>query len=132
MLTTVSLVAVALAGFYLVALSAVSFLAPSRASTFLMGFASSPRAHSAELAVRLVVGCAFVLRAPMTLYPAFFAAFGWLLVGTTAVLVLVPWRWHRAFAQRSVPQALRYLPLVAVASLLLGAFVLWAALSPAV
>jgi hypothetical protein len=36
-------------------------------------------------------------------------------------------QWHRRFAQRSVPQALRYLTLLGIASVALGSFVLFAA-----
>jgi hypothetical protein len=43
---------------------------------------------------------------------------------TMAGLFAVPWRWHRRFAQRAVPQALRYLELAGVASLLFGVLVL--------
>jgi hypothetical protein len=60
-----------------------------------------------------------------------FVAFGWVLLATTAVLLLVPWRWHQRFAQLSVPKAVRYLPLIAIASLLLGSFVVFAAASGA-
>ena len=116
---------VALTGFYFVALAAISLAAPARASGFLMGFASSAAAHYAELTIRVVVGCAFVLVAPSVPFSTAFTVFGWVLVGTTVVLFLVPWRLHREFAVRAVPRALRHLPLVAVASLLLGAFVIW-------
>jgi hypothetical protein len=57
-----------------------------------------------------------------------FALFGWTLLLTTAGLAVVPWHWHRAFAQRAVPHATRRLSLVAVGSLVLGGLVLSAAL----
>lgn len=125
MLNTIALIVVSLTGLYLIALAAVSFAAPARASSFLMGFASSAAAHYSELFVRAAAGCAFIVMAPHVPFPLVFTVFGWILVGTTAVLFLVPWQWHRKFALRAVPQALRALPLVAAASLLLGAFVLW-------
>jgi len=50
------------------------------------------------------------------------------LVVTSAALLLVPWQWHRRFAGRAVPQALRFLPLIGICSLLLGGLVLVAAL----
>ncbi len=125
MLNILAMLVVALTGLYFLSLAAVSFAAPARASGFLMGFASSAAAHYAELTTRVVVGSAFIVLAPFVPLPATFAVFGWVLVGTTAVLFLVPWQWHRKFAVRAVPQALRHLPLVALASLLLGVFVLW-------
>jgi uncharacterized protein YjeT (DUF2065 family) len=53
-----------------------------------------------------------------------FVLAGWLLVVTTAGLALVPWRWHRAFAQRVVPHATRHLRWLGLASLLLAVLVL--------
>ena len=47
-----------------------------------------------------------------------------IILGTTAVLLLVPWRWHRRFASKAVPRALPYLRLIALASLVSGAAVL--------
>jgi len=121
-----ALALVAGAGLFLVGLGGAALLAPSRASGFLLAFAGSPAKHYAELTVRLVVGGAFVLAAPHAAFSAGFSLFGCVLLGTTAALLLVPWRWHRRFAQRAVPQALRFLPLVGAASLVLGALVLWA------
>jgi hypothetical protein len=51
------------------------------------------------------------------------------LVATTLVLAVLPFRWHQRFAQRSVPQALRFLPLLGLASALLGGGLMWAALA---
>ncbi len=125
MLNVLALPIVALASLYFVALSVVSFTSPSRASSFLMGFASSAATHYAELLVRAIVGLAFIVQAAHVPFPPSFRIFGWLLVGTTAILFLIPWQWHRKFTQRAVPQALRYLRAVAVVSLFMGGFVLW-------
>jgi len=122
---TLALLIVCLAGLYFIALGILSVAAPARVSGFLMGFASSAATHYLELLIRTVVGAAFIALAPFVPIAASFTLFGWVLVGTTAVLFLVPWRVHRRFAERAVPRALRHLPLMAVSSLLLGAFVLW-------
>ena len=117
---------VLLAGLYLACLGAVSLAAPAIARRFLLGFASSRARHYLELALRLVVGGAFLLCAPVLQFPLAFTAFGGAIVLTSVGLLLVPWRWHRHFAQQAVPRALRFLPLLGVASLLLGGFVLFA------
>ena len=119
-------VAVLLAGLYLVCLGALSLAAPALARRFLLGFAGSRGFHYLELAVRLVVGGAFVVSAPMLRYPLAFSTFGWIIVATTVGLALVPWQWHRLLAQRTVPHALRFLPVLGLASLLLGGVVLFA------
>ena len=119
---------VLLSGLYFLALGSASLLRPAQASRYLLGFATSAGAHFAELAVRFLVGAALVIESPRMLFSAAFHLFGWLLLVTTAALLLVPWRWHRRFAQQAVPRALRFIPLIGVTSLLLGILILAARL----
>jgi hypothetical protein len=121
-----------LAGFFLVCLGATSLAAPGQARRFLLAFATSPGLHYLELALRFLVGGAFLAHAPAMRFSPAFTAFGWVLVLTTAMLVLIPWRWHQQFVQRSVPGALRFLPLLGLASLALGGFVVFALFGSAV
>ena len=118
---------VVVTGLYFVGLAAVSLSAPGVATRFLLGHAGSAFAHYLELLLRLAAGTAFLLHAPSMRFPAVFDALGRVLVATTLVLCAVPWRWHQRFAQRSVPHAVRYLKLIAIASFVLGVFVLTAA-----
>lgn len=120
-----SVVVVAVGAFF-VALGAASLLAPSSVRKFFLGFAGSPMKHYAELAVRFVVGGAFVLHAPQMLLSRGFHVLGWVVLATTAGLLLVPWDWHRRFAGRAVPDALRFLPLLGVSAVALGGLVLLA------
>ena len=119
-----SLAVIVLASLYLIALGAASLLAPSRATRFLLGFVSSGRVHYLELFLRLIVGAALVLHAPRMFLPGAFTFFAWMLLVTTACLLLLPWRWHQRFAQHSVPRATRYIGVIGVASLALGGFLL--------
>ncbi|MRR11683.1 hypothetical protein EG835_04270 [bacterium] len=66
------------------------------------------------------------------LFHTLFTVFGWVLVVTTVGMFVVPWHWHRRFSERSVPQAVRRLPLLGIASFALGSFILLAATWPAV
>ena len=125
MIEVVALTVVISTGLFFVALGCVSLLAPSRASRFLLGFADSPTKHYAELAVRFLVGGAFVLSAPRAAISGVFSLLGWVILVTTAGLLLIPWRWHHRFARRAVPEALRFLPLVGTSSVLIGGVVLW-------
>jgi hypothetical protein len=120
----VALAVVATTGVFFLVLGSASLVAPQRAGRFLSGFAGSAWKHYLELALRILSGSAFVLAAPRLPCPVVFGLFGWLLVGTTAVLIFVPWHWHRRFAQRVVPGALRLLPLVGMASIVAGGLVL--------
>lgn len=124
MIDLVALAIVVAASLFLVALGGASLVAPQHASRFLLGFAGSPSKHYAELTLRLLVGGAFVIVAPGASFPGMFSVFGWLLLATTAGLLLIPWRWHHRFAQRAVPGALRFLPLVGASSVALGGLML--------
>ena len=88
-------------GLWLIGLAAFILVAPApaRAGRFLMGFASSARAHYAEQGLRLIVGTAIAIFAPMMMFPALFRVFGWLIVLSALGLLLLPWRWHRRFAR---------------------------------
>ncbi len=130
MLNMLALLGVLLTGLYFLGLAVMVFAAPDRAGRFLLSFAGTPFAHFLEMALRLAVGAAFVIRAPLMMFPEAFNLFGWVLVVTTACLLAVPWRWHRRFAQRVVPQAIRRLRLVATVSLALGPLVLASAAWP--
>ena len=66
-----------------------------------------------------------LIAAPHSIHPLALTAFGWLLIGTTAVMAVVPWRVHRRFAEAAVPKALRFLPLIGVTSVVLGGLLLW-------
>lgn len=121
---TAALVVIVLVGLYLLALGAVSLAAPSRASRFLLGFASTPFVHFSELFLRGVVGVALVLYAPRMALAEAFGLFGWVLLVTTVCLIFVPWRWHQRFAQHAVPHATRHMTLMGLASLILGGLLL--------
>lgn len=126
MLSTLALLVVVLVALYLLALGAAALFFPDRASRFLLGFAGSPAAHYAELALRLVAGTAFVLHAPNMRFAFAFSALGWMLLVTTAGLLLVPWHWHRRFTQQAVPRATRYISLIGLVAFSFGGFVLFA------
>lgn len=124
MIEVLSLTVVVLAGLYLIALAAVSLVLPARASRFLLGFADSALKHYTEILLRVVVGAALILHAPRMLLSDAFTLVGWLLLVTTACLLLVPWRWHHRFAQRVVPRAIRHTTLIGLVSLVLGGLIL--------
>jgi len=124
LIEVLALVAIVLAALYLLALGAASLVAPARASRFLLGFASSQAIHFVELTLRLLVGAALVLYAPRMFLSAAFNLFGWVLLVTTACLLLVPWRWHHRLAQYAVPRVTPHIVVVGVASMLIGGFIL--------
>ncbi|MFY8063825.1 MAG: hypothetical protein ACOVN2_08975 [Usitatibacteraceae bacterium] len=126
LITPLALVVVVLVGLYMLALGAASRCVPAPAGRFVRGVARPGLVHFVELFLRLLAGAALVLSAPNMYFSTAFLLFGWVLVITTASLLVVPWRWHRRFAQQAVPQAMRYIFLIGLASLCFGAFVLFA------
>ena len=114
----------AVALFFLV-LGLLALARPSVAKRFLLGFATSASKHYLELSMRLLAGGAMLVAAPHSAQPMALTVFGWLLIGTTLVMALVPWRIHRRFAETSVPQALRFLPMIGVSSFVLSGWLLW-------
>ncbi len=128
MLSTVALGVVALLGLFLVGFAVAALLAPPVASRFLLRFAGTARLHYLELVVRLVAGAALVTAAGRMPFPMPILVFGWVVVLTTLVLSVIPWRWHQRFAKRSVPMALRYLPYIGICSLVAGVAILTGAI----
>ncbi len=120
MIESIALAVLSVTGLYFIILGFLSLLRPSQASGFLLGFASSPTKHYAELFARFVVGGSFVVISPQLFHPAAFSLFGWILLVTTAGLLIIPWKWHHTFAKLAVPKALRYLSLIGICSLVLG------------
>ncbi|MFY2764675.1 hypothetical protein [Arenimonas sp. MALMAid1274] len=124
MLTLLAQLVVVKAALYLLGLGLVALARPAMARRFLRGFATARGLHFLEMGLRILVGLAFVHVAPLMQFSQVFLALGWLLIVTSAVLVLLPWDWHRRFAARSVPQALKFLPLIGVSSLAAGVAIL--------
>ena len=124
LLVAAKTILVVVAIFFLL-LGLIALIRPSIAGRFLLGFAGSALKHYVELGVRFVVGGAMLVVAPHSTYSVALTVFGWLLIVTTAVMAVVPWRVHRRFAETAVPKALRFLPMIGVSSLVLGGLLSW-------
>ena len=111
---------VLLAGVLLAGAGVAWLLRPKCGEAFLSRFAQSLRAHLLEMAARIVLGAALLAHAPRMAFGPVFEVFGWVLLLTSAALLLMPWRWHQRFAGWAVPFALRRLPLVAAGNVLIG------------
>ncbi|TLX47025.1 hypothetical protein C1E24_11050 [Pseudoalteromonas phenolica] len=117
---------VALLSGYFIAFGLLALIKPERVKTFLLAFAHSPKAHFTEMACRLVAGSALTLNAENMKWEFVFSVFGWVLIGTTLGLLVIPWQKHRQFAQRFVPPALKYLVLIAISSIGFSVLLFWA------
>lgn len=126
----VSRAVVVTAALYLITLGGGALVRPGIARRFLGGFATTLRLHVAELALRVLIGAALVRSAPRMAFDPGIALLGWILIVTSLALALVPWRVHQRFAAWSVPRAIRYLPLIGVASIVAGMVLLAALILP--
>jgi uncharacterized protein YjeT (DUF2065 family) len=124
----IALSVVVSAALYLLGLAAASVFASAYTARFLNGFGGSARVHYLEMCIRLIVGAALVVAAPSMLYAHVFQLFGWVLVVTSLVLLLFPWRWHQRFARVVVPPLTRRVWLIGLLSLPLGVVMLFAVL----
>jgi uncharacterized protein YjeT (DUF2065 family) len=124
LLVAAKTILIAVAVFFLL-LGLISLVRPNHARRFLLGFAASAPKHYAELCARFVAGGAMLVVALYATHSAALNAFGWLIILTTAVMAIVPWRVHRQFTEAAVPKALRFLPIIGVTSVVLGGLLLW-------
>ncbi len=124
-MNTLAGLAVVVSGIWLIGLALVAFLRPEVVKGFFGKFASSAFAHFLEMFVRLAVGAAFVVYAAQMKFSVVFTAFGWLLIATTAILLFVPWKLHRRFADKSLPMVHKWMTVFGVVSLFGGVFILY-------
>ncbi len=131
MIESMGVAVIVATAFFLLGLGVTALVAPSSAQRFLLGFASSLPLHVTELAVRILVAAAFWVGAERMAAPLAFQVIAAVLVTTTLAMAVVPWQWHRQFASRMVPKALRFTPWLGAAALLMGLALLAAVTTPA-
>ena len=110
---------------YLLILGALMFVRPAVVHRFFGGFASSNRVNFLEAAVRLVVGLAFMGVSAETKLPLVFFGFGAVLA-VTAIPLMFLYRLHKAQAGWVIPFTRRFLPLMGVVAIAVGALIAWA------
>ena len=130
-MSVVAAVVVVAFGLSLIAFTSVAFAKPAIAERFLRAFASSARTHYIEQGARLVVGAALIVLSPTMWQPTMFWLFGWAIVVSSAVLLCIPWQWHRRLGDRLqlLPLLVRHLRLYAVGSFALGVLLLYGIVS---
>jgi len=75
--------------------------------------AANWRVQLIEQGLRVLVGTAMIVRAPLSKLPVVLEVAGWLLVATSILIVVLPIRWHGKYGafwvQRITPPAVRVL-----------------------
>jgi hypothetical protein len=124
----VGLLGSAAAGLWLICTGVFMAFRPESALHVLSLTASSRSINNVEQGLRLVAGLALVLRAPASKLPQAFEVAGWFIILSSLVLLLLPLRWHSAYARwwanQLAPAAVR---LVAPMSALAGGGLIYAA-----
>ena len=128
MIEIIAMLIVIVAALFLIGLSAFTFFAPAFIARFLNGFASSSRVHYLEMLARLTAGSALIIYSPRMLFSNIYWLFGWAIVISTAILIVLPWQWHNRFAQKALPPLTSKVWLFGIFSLPLGAVILFSVL----
>jgi hypothetical protein len=113
-------------GSFLIGLAVCIFAKPKVAERFLLSFAGSARTHYMEQILRLLFGMSLVVFAASMWQANIFRIIGWAIIVSSAVLLVIPWRWHHHFGQKVLPMVARYMRLYAIGSLAFGVLLLYA------
>ena len=132
MLNALAVTLIFLTGVYFIFLGLIALLKPTIAARFLLGFATSAMTHYLELMVRMAIGFALIFYSHNMLFTSVYMGFAYVLIATTALLLFIPWRWHRAFTEKVVPYANAFLSLIGLTSIAFGFLVLASLLVPAI
>ena len=117
-------------GLSLITLLIVTLLKKEFAITFLSSFASSAKAHYIEQLLRLIAGLGLLIYSDNMLFPDLFGIFGWVLIATSASLIIMPWKWHNKFGKRAIPFVIRNLVLYAVSASIMGLVIMYCVIVP--
>ena len=115
---------VILSALYLIGLGATGVVKPSAAAKFLRGFAKNPAVNLLESVLRGYAGLSFMGASPDMRYPAL--AF-W--IGAVLFLTAIPMAFlsgpHKQYSRWANNFIKPILPIIAIASLLLGGFIFY-------
>lgn len=111
-------------GIFLIGLACVAFAKSPIAERFFTSFASSARTHYTEQAFRLVIGASIVVLSPEMWQADLFRIVGWVIVGSSLGLLLIPWQWHHRFGKRVIPLMIRHVRLYAAGLAVFGILLL--------
>ncbi len=109
---------------FLLGLAVVALVKPAVAARFFSSFAGSARAHYTEQVFRMLIGASLVVLSPAMWSADFFRIVGWMIVVTSAGLMVLPWRWHHRFGRWAIPLLIRRMQVYAVGLLVFGVLLL--------
>lgn len=98
MLQSLALLVLLAAGGWLCFVAALCLARPDAARAGLARMGGTVAIHFGEHALRALAGAAMVVRADASKAPDAFGLVGWFLIATSLLIVLLPRRWHHAYA----------------------------------
>jgi hypothetical protein len=114
-------------GLFLIGVGLLMLLEPEKAREILRKAGSTPLINYGELTLRMIPAAGLILGAEVSKFPEFFTLLGWFMIGTSVLLMLLPRKYHHAYALQSAeiltPLRIRVL---APLSFLFGGFLLYA------
>jgi hypothetical protein len=110
---------------YLLTLGVLVFIRPAAVHRFFGGLAASWRINFLEAVLRLIAGLAFMAVSRETKIPPLFFWFGAVLA-ITAIPLMFLYRFHKSQAVWVIPLTKRFLPLMGIVAIVLGALIVWA------
>ncbi|MEP0985657.1 hypothetical protein [Ekhidna sp.] len=117
-------------GLYLVLLLAIAAIKKNTAIRYFSTFASTAKAHYLEQIIRIIIGSSLLIFSSEMLGTWYYYYFGWLLVGTSILLLIIPWQVHHRFGKWAIPLTIKYIWLYASIAAILGMIILYAIFIP--
>lgn len=98
-LQALALIAILAAAGWLAFVAVLCLAKPEAARAGLAAMGGTPAIHFGEHGLRGLAGLAMILRAEASKVPFAFESIGWFLIATSAIILLLPRRWHHAYAR---------------------------------
>lgn len=129
MITSLALIITAIFGLFLIGVGFVMLISPNTAWRALNKAGSTPLINYAELTFRMIPAAGLILSSSESRFPLVFEWLGWFMIVSSLVLMLIPRKWHYAYAQKCAALLPPYLMrLIAPLSFAFGGFILYAIL----
>lgn len=94
----IALALIVAAGFWLAWVGGLMAWRPEQALNLLRRTATSAQANLVEQIPRMLAGLALIVRSPEAKLPEAFEIIGWFVAISSAILLVVPLRWHSGYA----------------------------------
>ena len=83
---------------WLVTVAVLMAARPALCLDLMARMATTHRINLTEQSLRMTFGLALIVRAPESKLPLLFEIGGWFIVVTSILIMILPLRWHRAYA----------------------------------